>query len=650
MTETKHGHDHAHDHVKAPKEASEATRRANEAVLGRLPFGDTADFEDARRGFVADLPRQLLSASGRKLYDLDEYDFLKSEAAPPTVNPSLWRQARLNLITGLFRVTERIYQVRGADISNMTIIEGRSGLIIVDPLTVTEAARAGLELYYAHRPKRPVVAVIYSHSHADHFGGVKGIASEDDVKAGRTSVIAPNGFMEAVSGENVIAGIAMARRAQFQFGPLLKRGPRGQVDAGLGKGITRGTITLIPPTDLIVKPVESRVIDGVEMVFQLAPETEAPAEMHMFMPEFGVLNMAENATHNLHNFCPLRGAVVRDPRMWSKYLAIAARDYGPKSEIMIGQHHWPTWGRSKIADYLAKQRDLYKHIHDQSMRLANLGYVPAEIAEVLDLPPELQGEWALRGYYGTVSHNSKAVYQRYLSWYDGNPSNLNPHTPRETGKRMMRYMGGSAQAVAQARADFAAGDYRWVAQVMSHAVFADPENGEAKALLADALEQLGYQAESATWRNAYLYGTQELREGLAKIPGVNAVARDMVTAMTTDLFFDALAVRLNAQRATGKRAKINWVFTDTKEKLLLNLENATLTHMMGESAADADATITLARATFNKITTKETTIPAAMQAGEIKIVGDASKLALVFGALDEFKPMFEILTPAPERP
>jgi alkyl sulfatase BDS1-like metallo-beta-lactamase superfamily hydrolase len=650
MSHAHHDHTHAQAAPETPKDATAATRRANEAMLSKLPFGDRRDFDDARRGFIADVPRKLAAPNGRALYDLDEYAFLAEERAPATVNPSLWRQARLNMITGLFRVAERVYQIRGADIANMTVIEGERGLIVIDPLTVNEAARAALDLYYAHRPRKPVVAVIYSHSHVDHFGGVKGIASDEDAASGRVAIIAPDGFMAAVGGENIMAGIPMTRRAQFQFGPLLKKGPRGQVDAGLGKGITRGSVSLIPPTVSIVKAFETHVIDGVEIVFQLAPESEAPAEMHMFLPQFGILNMAENATKNLHNFCPIRGAVVRDPRVWSKYLAVAAREFGPKSDVLIGQHHWPTWGKDEIAGFLAKQRDLYKHIHDQSLRLANKGFVPAEIAEVLDLPPELQNEWAARGYYGTVSHNSKAVYQRYLSWYDGNPSNLNPHTPRETAKRVIRYVGGTDAAIAKAREDFAQGDYRWVAQIMSHAVFAEPEHRGAKSLLADALEQLGYQAESATWRNAYLYGAQELREGLIGGAAGHAVARDLVKAMTTDLFFDLMGVRLDAKKVAGKRARINWHFTDTDERVLLNLENSTLTHLMGASEEKADASVTLARATLNKIIGKETTMPEAVQSGAIKIAGDARKLVEIFGALDEFKPMFEILTPGPDRP
>jgi alkyl sulfatase BDS1-like metallo-beta-lactamase superfamily hydrolase len=412
-------------HLDIARDAEPATIAANAAMTARLPFTDVADFEAAQQGLIAPVPDGVVcAANGTVLWNLGEYAFVEGELAPATVNPSLWRIARLNLANGLFKVTDRLYQLRGFDIANMTVIEGDSGLILIDPLTTAEVARAALELYFAHRPKKPVMAVIYTHSHVDHYGGARGVVNEADVKAGKVAVIAPNGFMEAVSGENVLAGLPMIRRAQFQFGSLLPRGPRGQVDAGLGKGVARGTPGLIAPTQTIAKSVEEHTIDGVKIVFQLAPETEAPAEMHMFYPQLGVLNMAENACPLLHNFIPLRGAVARDPRIWAKYISDAIELYGPDTEILIGQHHWPVWERAKVIDYLEAQRDLYKHIHDQTLRYMNKGWRPAEIAEAIDLPSGLAERWSARGYYGTVSHNVKAVYQRYLSWYDGNPCNL----------------------------------------------------------------------------------------------------------------------------------------------------------------------------------------------------------------------------------
>ncbi|MEQ9642230.1 MAG: alkyl sulfatase dimerization domain-containing protein [Alphaproteobacteria bacterium] len=629
-----------------PKDAAPATKAANAAVRELLPFDDWQDFEDAKRGLIAPVPDGMVrSASGNPLWNLSSYSFLDKEEAPATVNPSLWRMARLNMTNGLFEVCEGVYQVRGIDLANMTIIEGERGLIIVDPLTVAETAAAALDLYHAHRPRKPVVAVIYSHSHVDHYGGVRGVASMEDVAAGRIAVIAPDGFMAAVAGENVLAGNAMTRRAQFQFGPLLRPGERGQVDAGLGKVTARGTLGLIAPTMEIVEPVETHTIDGVEMVFHLAPETEAPAEMHMFMPKVGVLNMAENACRHLHNFCPLRGSVVRDPRMWSHYLGDAIERFGADVAVLIGQHHWPTWGRERVVDHLTRQRDLYKFVHDQSARLMNKGYRPAEISEALDLPPELADEWSVRGYYGTVSHNSKAVYQRYLSWYDGNPANLHPLPPRQTGEKLVDYMGGAAKAIERAREDFSNGEFRWVAQVMSHVVFADPDNEEARELEADALEQLGYQAESATWRNAYLYGAQELRNGIRKLPPRPILAPDVLEAVGIATLFDFIAVRVDMNRVQGRSFVINWSFSDSGERLALSLRHSALTHVMGKQAADADLAVTATRDALVALILGRATVEQAIDDRSLQVTGDPAPLAALFDMLDDFDFMFEILTP-----
>jgi alkyl sulfatase BDS1-like metallo-beta-lactamase superfamily hydrolase len=410
--------------AQGPQDATSFTRASNRAVLDALPFADTQDFEDARRGFMATLPEvEIKNDQGRVVWSLREYAFLDAQA-PPTANPSLWRQARLNMQHGLFQVTEGIYQVRGCDISNMTLIEGERGVIVIDPLISTEVARAALELYLRHRGPRPVTAVIYSHSHTDHYGGVRGVVDEGDVRAGGVEIWAPDRFMQEIVSESVLAGTAMVRRAQFQFGATLPKGPRGQVDAGLGKVTSRGTVTLVPPTRIVTEPIEIHRIDGVEVIFQLTPETEAPAEMHMFYPALRALNLAENATHNLHNTYPIRGAQARDANAWAKYLDEARDRFAPHADVVFAQHHWPVWGRARVLDFLAKQRDLYK---------------------------SLASTWHVRGYYGTISHNAKAIYQRYLGWYDANPASLNPLPPVERGRKYVEYMGG-AEAATGARA------------------------------------------------------------------------------------------------------------------------------------------------------------------------------------------------------
>ncbi len=630
-----------------PKPASAATQAAQKSVLDELPFSDQTDFAQAQRGFIAPVPDGIVrNERGAALWDLQAYDFLEAAEAPETVNPSLWRMARLNMNNGLFKVCDRVYQLRGLDLANMTIIEGDQGLIVIDPMTTAEVARAGLELFHAHRPEKPVVCVIYSHSHVDHYGGVMGVTSNDAVAGGKVAVIAPDRFMEELSGENVLAGNAMMRRAQFQFGGLLAKGARGQVDAGLGKVTARGRVTLIAPTQVIVEATESHTIDGVEMVFQLAPDSEAPAEMHMFLPQFGVLNMAENTTRHLHNFIPLRGAVVRDPRIWSRHISDAMTLFGEQTEILIGQHHWPTWGWEEIRAYLEKQRDLYKYVHDQSVRLMNHGLTAAEIAETLVLPPGLDREWSVRGYYGSISHNAKAVYQRYLSWYDANPANLNPLPRRETGRKTVEYMGGAAALLERAQQDFEAGEYRWVAQVLSHLVFAEPDNLAGRSLLADSFEQLGYQAESATWRNAYLYGAQELRHGLARLPARRILSPEMLTALTTEALFDFMAVRLDMAKAGGLRWQINWHLTDSGERMVLSLQNCTLSHVSDQAAPDAVASVRASRDLIVALNTRQTTVAEAVASGGLKIDGEVAVVEQLFAMLDDFEMMFDVVAPS----
>ncbi|MDX2204964.1 MAG: alkyl sulfatase dimerization domain-containing protein [Hyphomicrobiaceae bacterium] len=634
-----------------PKEASAHTCAHNKSVLAKLPFGDTQDFADASRGFIATLPEvEIRNAEGRVVFTLKEYAFLAAEEAPDTVNPSLWRQARLNMHNGLFQVTDRIYQVRGFDISNMTIIEGSRGVIVIDPLVSCEVARAGLELYWASRGKRPVTAVIYTHSHTDHYGGVRGVLDEAEVIAGNVPVFAPDRFMEEVTKENVLAGSPMVRRAMFQFGPMLRKGPRGQVDAGLGKGTSRGLVSLIPPTHIIREPLETHVVDGVEIIFQLTPETEAPAEMHMFYPGLRALNLAENATHNLHNIYPIRGAQVRDANAWAKYLNEARDKFAVKSDVVFAQHHWPVWGTSRLLDYMAKQRDAYKYLHDQTLRLMNHGWKSGDIAEALALPRSIETEWHVRGYYGTFSHNARSVYQRYLGWYDANPANLNPLPPVPRARKMVEYMGGAAAAIARARQDFEKGEYRWVADAMSQVVFADPANREARELGADALEQLGYQTESATWRNAYLFGAHELRHGPPRNMPATRANVDVIRGLTLDLFFDYLGIRLNGDKADGKTIRINWTFPDIGETYALNLENCALTYLAGRHAPEADAHVTLDRGVLNRIILRELALPDALAQGLAKVEGNVMKIAELFGLLDEFAMGFEIVEPLAPRP
>jgi len=628
----------------APKDAEPATIQANAAVLKELDFSSREDFEDAQRGFVA-APAELIvkDAAGRAIWDLKSYDFLKGKEAPATVNPSLWRQAQINMNAGLFKVVDRVYQVRGLDLSNMTIIEGDKGLILIDPLISAETARAALDLYLQHAARRPVVAVIYTHSHVDHFGGVKGVVDEADVKTGKVKILAPEHFLEAAISENVTAGTAMSRRACYWYGMLLPKGERGQVDAGLGKATSNGRVTLIPPTDTITKTGEKRTIDGVEMVFQMSPDTEAPTEMTIYFPQFRLFDSAELACHTLHNILTLRGAQVRDAAKWSFYLNEAISLYGDKTDVLIAQHHWPRWGRESIVKFLKEQRDAYKYVHDQTLRLANEGYTMNEIGPMLKLPASLNSEWYLRGYYGTMSHDAKAVYQKYLGWYDMNPANLNPLPPEETAKKTVEYMGGAQAVMAKAREDFKKGEYRWVAQAVNNVVFADPTNEEARELQAEALEQLGYQAEAATWRNNYLMAAFELRNGVRG--GKSTANQDTVTAMTIPMLFDFMGVCLNGPRAEGKVIVLNWNFTDVKETYVLTLENSALTYTANQQAPGADATLTLTRATLDAVNLGKTTFEKEIAAGTIKIQGDGKKFGELMSLLDTFKGDFNIVTP-----
>ncbi|GCE07641.1 alkyl/aryl-sulfatase [Dictyobacter aurantiacus] len=625
---------------------SSTTLAANASVLTQLPFEQQDDFDQATRGFVGTIADQaIVNAQGQVVWDLAPYDFLSTQSAPPTVHPSLWRQARLNYIHGLFKVTDRIYQVRGLDLSNMTIIEGDTGLIIIDPLTSLETAHASLQLYYAHFAPRPVRAVIYTHSHTDHYGGVKGVVSEDDVEAGKVQILAPADFMAHAVSENVFAGNAMSRRAMYMYGALLPKSELGQVDAGLGKTIPLGTITLIPPTDTIRQSGEWRTIDGVEMEFLMAMNTEAPSEMLIFFPQFQALCAAEDMTHTLHNLYTLRGAEVRDPVSWWKTINETIERFGSRTEVVFAQHHWPTWGQAQILTFLKKQRDLYKYLHDQTLRLINHGYTMLEVAEKIQLPAELAQCWYNRGYYGSVNHNVKGIYQKYLGFYSSNPADLHPLPPEEAARKYVEYMGGPEQIMQKARRSFDAGEYRWVAQVMHHVVFADPTLQPARELLAATFEQLAYQCENPTWRNEYLMGALELRQGHAITSSTKTDSPDVIKAMTIDMLLDYLGIRLNGPKANGKSIALNLSFSDTNQRYAIQLENSALTYTPDKQFARPDATLTLSRAILDAINLGATTFENEIAFNAIQIQGDKNKVLELLSLMDTFEPTFNVVTP-----
>lgn len=630
------------------KDATRATKDANHRLLEELPFEDRRDFEDSGRGFVAPLPDGgvLKGEDGGDVWNTQRFSFVEEGSpAPDTVNPSLWRQSQLVLKGGLFEVTDRMYQVRNADLSNLTIVEGDTGLILFDPLITTEAARWALELYFAHRPRKPVVAVVHSHSHVDHFGGVKGVVSEEDVASGKVKIVAPIGFLEAAVAENVLAGNAMSRRATYMYGNLLPPDPRGQVGAGLGLTTSVGTVTLIPPTDEITHTGQKMKIDGLTFEFLLAPDTEAPAEMHWFIEELGALTAAENCCHTLHNTYTLRGAAIRDPQAWSRYLNETIDRWGHKTQVMYGMHHWPVWGTERVLEMLRKGRDAYRYINDQTLRLANHGHTPVEIAEMVELPHGLAHHWALRGYYGSVNHNVRATYVKYLGWFDGNPANLHTLPPEDVAGRYVEFMGGAESVLEKARSAYERGDYRWVAEVVNHVVFADPANQEARRLQADALEQMGYQSESGPWRNFYLTGAKELREGVVELPAPSTASPDSVRAMSLDLFFNYLGVRLNGPNAGDTTLTLNFTFTDTGEQAVLELANGALNHTLGHTAEGADATVTLTRGALDRVIVGEKTLADEIGSGEITVEPDTAPLEKLVSLLDTFEFWFPIVEP-----
>ncbi|WP_035799502.1 alkyl/aryl-sulfatase [Kitasatospora mediocidica] len=602
-------------------------------------FDDTEDFADADRGFIDRLdPAVVTTDDGRVVWDNDAYAFLDG-ACPDTANPSLWRQGGLAARQGLYQVTEGIYQVRGLDLSNMTLVEGDRGVIVIDPLISAETAAAALGLYRRNRGERPVTGLIYTHSHADHFGGARGVLPHGHEPV---PVIAPKGFLEHAASENVYAGNAMTRRAVYMYGAQLPKAPDGQIGCGLGMTTSLGTVTLIAPTVDITHTGQVETVDGVRIAFHLTPGTEAPAEMNFHFPDRRALCLAENATHNMHNVLTLRGALVRDARVWAHYLDEALTLFGANSDVSFASHHWPTWGQQKIARHLTLQRDLYASLHDQTLRLLNAGLTGPEIAEELQLAPELEKSWALRGYYGSLSHNAKAIYQRYMGWYDGNPAHLWEHPPVELAKRHTDALGGVDATVAKAKEYVAAGDRRFAATLLNHAVFAQPDHQDARHTLADVYDVLGRGAENGTWRNFYLTAAMELRGTLAAVD-LKTDNPEMAMALTVGQLIDSLAVRVNGPRAWGTALTLDWLVADERRGWRLILSNGALTHRsaaLGKSLGPetADLTLKLGKAQLLGLL-------AGSGLEGIDHSGDPQALAELLAVLDTPEPNFAIVTP-----
>ncbi|MFE9045862.1 alkyl/aryl-sulfatase [Streptomyces sp. NPDC007818] len=605
--------------------------------MSALPFEDTTDFDNADRGFIGALiPGVIKAADGRVVYDNDAYAFLKGEC-PDTAHPSLWRQAQLCSRQGLYEVTEGIYQIRGLDLSNMTLVEGERGVVVIDPLLSAETAAAGLALYREHRGDRPVTGLIYTHSHGDHFGGSRGVlprGTEDGVP-----ILAPAGFLEHAVSENVYAGNAMTRRAAFMYGDRLPKSPEGQIGAGLGMTTSTGTITLIPPTVDITETGQEETVDGVRIVFQLTPGTEAPAEMNFLFPDHRALCLAENATHNMHNILTPRGAVVRDARVWARYLDEAVEYFGDSYDVAFASHHWPTWGNDNVVAFLTAQRDLYAYLHDQTLRMLNDGLTAPEIAEQIQLPPALERTWHTRGYYGSASHNTKAIYQRYLGWFDGNVAHLWEHPPTELARRYVDVAGGADAALEKARGYADAGDLRFAATLLNHVVFAEPSRTDARELLAQVYERLAHGAENGTWRNFYLTSAMELRHGPNSI-AMDTTNPEMAMALTTDMLLDSVSIRIDGPRAWDEDLTVDLVLTDEDTRHRLTLHNGALTHrtLTGEPRTPAGLTLTL---------TKPQLLGVLAGKGLDGVIteGDPALLTRLFSYVTQPDPGFPIVTP-----
>ncbi len=633
--------------LRGSKPATMFTRQRQQQVRDYLPFdSDNRSFENAQKGFIATLDTLTIVRERDKsvVYDLTKFDFL-NETAPDTVNPSLWRQAQLNAQhTGLFEVCEGIYQVRSFDLANMTLIKGETGWIIIDPLTASETSAAALKLANKHLGERPVAAVIITHSHIDHFGGILGVVSPEDAASGAVPVIAPPEFAREALAENVLAGNVMGRRATYMYGNLLMPGTDGFVSNGLGANLALGSTGFIAPNDTIAGTGDTRRIDGIDIDFQLTMGTEAPAEMVFYFPQFNALCMSEITSHHLHNVYTPRGAQVRDALAWAAQIDESIDRYADKLNVQFASHHWPIWGRAEAREYLEKQRDLYKYIHDQTLRLANHGYTKEEIAAQLTLPDTLGKEFYNRDYYGTVNHNSRAVYVRYLGEFSGNPTSLNPLPPVAAAEGYVRFMGGIDAVVEKSRISFENNEFQWVCEVLQHAVNVDPTHEEARALLADALEQLGYQAESGPWRNFYLCGAFELREGVPVGSPVR-VSAGMAKGMPLADLYKAMAVRLNSERAQDLKLTLNLQFTDLNSSHLLQINRCVLHGWENRSSDQADATLTLSSLRFKELMLGAVDAATLLANKELAIEGDLEALAKLPNLFDQFVRRFPIMTP-----
>ncbi len=623
--------------------ATEATKNANAEVAKRLPIADQTDFENANRGFLAKIEKPILNADGSVSWDPNQFQFMTGDA-PDTVNPSLWRQGKLNSIHGLFEVVPGIYQIRGYDLAQMTLIAGKTGWIIIDPLTTPAPAKAGLELANKTLGERPVAAVLFTHSHGDHFGGVAGVASQADVQSGKVQIIAPHGFLAESIGESVIAGTAMNRRVQFQFGTALPVGKSGHVGGGLGQKLSSGDVALLPPTKSISKDGETLTVDGITFEFMDAGETEAPAEFVFYLPQFKALHTAEVVTRTFHNVLTPRGALVRDTLKWSKVIDAMLAKYGAKSDVLVASHHWPTWGIDNVQVALKNQRGLYRYVHDQTMRQANQGATMHEIAENIGEPDFAKTDFGVRDYYGTLNHNSKAVYQRYFGWWDAVPAHYHQLPTTEASTKYVASMGGTDNALAIGEQAFEAGDYRWAATVFNHVVFANPDNEGAKKWLAATYEQLGFQAEAGTWRNIYLVGAKELREGNNTKDSISTANAKVLNGIPAVDLFDALATRFNPKKMQGSGGVIQFSFPDRNEEVMVDLNKSYLFPRAGKSETSA-AQVSISRSDFTKLLMRQANPLELIQSGALKLSGDTALMAAMFGALDEVNPQFDIVTP-----